>query len=199
MMTPMRNGKEYWNDRYKSQNTGWDLGEISPPLKSYFDQLKDKSQTILIPGSGSGYEAEYLWNKGFQNVYFSDFSEVSIERFKRRVPTFPKDQILEGDFFKISRKFNLIIEQTFFSAIDPSLRKAYVHKMFSLLNPKGKLVGLLFNKTFNSPGPPFGGTEGEYKKLFKDYFTIRKLETAYNSVPGRSNNELFFIFEKKEI
>ena len=28
-----------WNDRYLSNNTGWDVGYITTPLKDYFDQL----------------------------------------------------------------------------------------------------------------------------------------------------------------
>jgi hypothetical protein len=52
--------KDYWNNRYEADEIGWDLKIISPPLKAYIDQLTDKNIRILIPGCGSGYEAEYL-------------------------------------------------------------------------------------------------------------------------------------------
>ncbi|WP_228852044.1 methyltransferase domain-containing protein [Aegicerativicinus sediminis] len=191
-------GKDYWNERYLSKETGWDLGEISTPLKSYFDQLENKFQKILIPGSGSGYEAEYLWKLGFNNTYIADVSYAAMEKFKRRVPDFPHKQIIVGDFFELDETFDLIIEQTFFCALNPVLRKDYIDKMYNLLNTGGKLVGLLFNKIFPFEGPPFGGKEGEYESLFKPYFKFRTFETAFNSVQPRSNTELFFIFEKKE-
>jgi len=56
----------YWENRYQNQQTGWDIGEISSPLKAYIDQLEDKSIKILIPGAGNAYEAEYLFLNGFK-------------------------------------------------------------------------------------------------------------------------------------
>ena len=41
---------EFWENRYRNQETGWDLGTVSPPLKAYIDQLEDKDVAILIPG-----------------------------------------------------------------------------------------------------------------------------------------------------
>ena len=68
----MQFSEEFWNNKYKKNKTGWDLGEISSPLKAYFDQLTDKSALILIPGGGNSYEAEYLHEKGFTNVFVVD-------------------------------------------------------------------------------------------------------------------------------
>ena len=47
---------------------GWDLGEVSPPIKSYIDTLEDKNIRILIPGCGNTYEAEYLLEQGFTKL-----------------------------------------------------------------------------------------------------------------------------------
>ena len=82
----MNLNESYWDDRYKNNNTGWDLGMVSPPLKSYFDQLEDKELRILIPGGGNSYEAEYLFSKGFPNIYVVDLSRTVLERFQERVP-----------------------------------------------------------------------------------------------------------------
>ena len=38
--------KTYWENKYKSQSTGWDLGEISRPLKNYIDQIHNKELKI---------------------------------------------------------------------------------------------------------------------------------------------------------
>lgn len=77
------------------------------------------------------------------------------------------------------------------------MREKYVLKMHQLLSTKGKLVGLLFNRTFDS-GPPFGGSQSEYEQLFKDYFDFLKMEVCQNSIPPRANSELFIEFQKKE-
>ena len=40
-------GKEFWNNQYIAQSTGWDLGQVSPPLKAYIYQISDKNLKIL--------------------------------------------------------------------------------------------------------------------------------------------------------
>ncbi|MDO8993629.1 MAG: SAM-dependent methyltransferase, partial [Daejeonella sp.] len=47
--------ESFWNERYRLNDTGWDLGHVSPPLKTYIDQLTDKNLRILIPGCGNSY------------------------------------------------------------------------------------------------------------------------------------------------
>ena len=120
--------ENYWENRYQKQDTGWDIGEISAPLKVYFDQITNKQQKILIPGCGRAYEAEYLFKLGFTNVFPSDISITAKMDFLKRVPNFPPENWISTDFFEINQKFDLIIEQTFFCALDPKLRDNYAKK-----------------------------------------------------------------------
>ncbi|MFN4234920.1 MAG: methyltransferase domain-containing protein [Bacteroidia bacterium] len=189
--------KDYWNNRYIQNETGWDIGYVSTPLKNYFDQIKNKDLRILIPGCGNGYEAEYLFKHGFKNVFIVDIAPEAVKRFKQRVPEFPNENIFLSDFFELKGSFDLIIEQTFFCALNPELRTKYVQKMHELLVPKGKLVGLLFNCELNTDHPPFGGFKDEYQSLFSPLFTIKTMETCYNSIEPRKDRELFIILEKK--
>jgi hypothetical protein len=188
----MKLDQAYWSGRYLRQETGWDIGHVSTPLKEYFDLLEDKTISILIPGAGNAWEAEYLHRAGFRKVFLLDIAEEPLHAFKERVPDFDPAHCLQEDFFTHSGQYDLIVEQTFFCALDPSLRKAYVNKMHSLLQADGKLSGLLFNCSFEKDGPPFGGNEQEYRELFKTKFRFEKLETARNSIPPRAGNELFF-------
>ena len=180
----------YWNERYKIFAIGWDLGEISPPIKAYVDQLEDKSVAILIPGCGNAYEAEYLHRKGFTNVHVLDFASEPIADFKKRVVDFPENHLHQDDFFIHQGQYDLILEQTLFCAIDPLLRADYVKSVKRMLSPKGKLVGLLFNRQFEG-GPPFGGHKTDYEKLFSQEFSIVEMNECYNSVAPRKGSELF--------
>jgi hypothetical protein len=54
----------YWNNQYQANATGWDLGQVSPPIKTYIDTIENKEVKILIPGCGNAYEAEYLIQQG---------------------------------------------------------------------------------------------------------------------------------------
>ena len=76
------------------------------------------------------------------------------------------------------------------------MRENYVLKMHQLFSNNGKLVGLLFNKTFES-GPPFGGSYSEYVQLFENHFHILQMDLCSNSIKPRVNSELFIEFQKK--
>lgn len=171
---------------------------MSLPLKNYFDQLENKELKILIPGGGNSYEAEYLFNKGFSNVFVVDLSKTALENIKKRTPNFPASQLILGNFFDLNDSFNLIIEQTFFCAIHPSLREQYTLKVKELLTSKGKLVGLLFNVPLHKDKPPFGGSKAEYVVFFQPHFMIKKMEACYNSHDSRQEREVFIHFIKKE-
>jgi hypothetical protein len=94
-------------------------------------------------------------------------------------------------------QFDLILEQTFLSTVPISKRKDYRDKMFQLLKPGGKLVGVLFNHKFEEEGPPFGSTSEEYEELFKEKFVIKTLETCYNSIDRRIESEVFINLQKE--
>ena len=121
--------KDFWNDKYVTSKTGWDVGEITTPLKEYFNQLNDKKVKILIPGCGNAYEAEYLFKKKFLSTFVLDYSDYALKNFSKRVPEFSKKQLLNNDFFSIQGKYDLIIEQTFFCAIDRNRRSDYFVKI----------------------------------------------------------------------
>jgi len=196
-MTQPELNPSYWNQRYQKNEAGWDLGAVSTPLKEYFDTLPDKSIAVLIPGAGNCYEGEYLLEKGFPNVTILDYAPEAIEGFKNRVSVHKKAKLVCEDFFTHNGQYDLIIEQTFFCALDPSLRMAYADKMHELLKPGEKLVGLLFTTVPNQEGPPFGGSLAEYEKLFSGKFHIEKLEPCYNSIKPRDGRELFLTLVRK--
>lgn len=218
----MNLNETYWTKRYLDGEAGWDIGYVSTPLKNYFDQLENKHIRILIPGAGNSYEAEYLVNNGFENVYVCDLSAEPLNNLKKRCPQIKTEHLIQGDFFELNShfehtdlshpepgrrvpknslekrteeypqlSFDLIIEQTFFCALDPSLRKKYFEKMLTLLSPGGHLVGLLFDDVLNTDKPPFGGNKTEYLTFIGEGFNIKTLERCYNSIEPRQGRELF--------
>ena len=193
----MQFSKSFWRQKYDKKDMGWDLGHISKPLKSYIDQLTNKKLRILIPGAGLGYEAQYLFEHGFENTTVLDITKPPLVHLKQRVPEFPETHMINGDFFKHDGVYDLILEQTFFCALAPKLREDYVDKMHSLLGPKGKLVGLLFNVPLFSERPPFGGDLVEYQELFRYKFDLEIMGSSYNSDPSRVDKELFIKLIKK--
>jgi SAM-dependent methyltransferase len=188
--------EEYWNNRYINEDFVWDTGGVSLPLKSYIEQLTNKELRILIPGAGNAHEALFLAENGFKQVYVLDFAEKPLSDFKKQNPSFPAGQLIQQNFFEHTGQYDLIIEQTFFCAIDPLLRTEYVMHMKRLLKQGGKLVGVLFNDALNTDKPPFGGNKEQYEGLFKEDFNIKKMELCYNSIKPRQDRELFIIMQK---
>ena len=174
---------------------------MTPPLRAYFDQLDLAPQPrILIPGAGRAYEAEYLHQLGFRQVFVADLAPDPLQALAARVPDFPAAHLLLADFFALPNvpPYDLIVEQTFFCALDPALRPAYAQQCARLLRPGGTLMGLLFDTDFGSvQEPPFGGTKEEYRAYFAPYFDFHHFQTATNSLRPRQGRELFICLKKR--
>ncbi len=189
--------KTYWDNQYQAKKIGWDLGEVSPPLKDYINTIQNKEAKILIPGCGNTYEAEFLLEQGFTNVTVIDIAPTLVENLKKKFAENNTIKVVLGDFFEHQGNYDYIIEQTFFCALPLKMRQKYVWKMHQLLSNHGKLVGLLFNREFEV-SPPFGGNLKEYEQLFRNTFVFNSISLAGNSIIARANTELFFEFQKNE-
>ncbi|MBS1628761.1 MAG: methyltransferase domain-containing protein [Bacteroidetes bacterium] len=187
----------FWEDRWQSENTGWDIGYPSPPIAQYVSQYPNKDAAVLVAGCGNAHEAEYLLEQGFQNITLIDIAPTAVKRLQEKFSSSSAIKVVCADFFEHLGQYDLMIEQTFFCAIPPQRRADYARHAASLLRQKGKLIGLLFDIVFEKEGPPFGGSAAEYRSLFEPYFEIITMEACYNSIPPRAGSELFIQFSKK--
>ncbi|MFA6261396.1 MAG: methyltransferase [Bacteroidia bacterium] len=186
--------RDFWEDRYRTQQIGWDIGYPTPALVNYFNTIADKQSRILIPGCGNAYEAQSLLESGFTHITLIDIAPTAVQHIREKYAAAISNnslQVIGADFFDHEAQYDLIIEQTFFCALDPKLRQAYARKMHDLLKPGGKLAGLLFNFPLTEEGPPFGGSEAEYRELFESLFTLT-IDPTPDSIPPRAGRELFF-------
>ncbi|MFZ1528913.1 MAG: methyltransferase domain-containing protein [Ferruginibacter sp.] len=190
--------QDFWNQRYINRDTGWDIGDVSLPLKEYFEQLANKDISVLLPGCGNAHEAAWLLQNGFTDITLVDISPQLVQNLSESLAAYngKQVQIICADFFEITGAYDLIIEQTFFCALNPSLRQKYADKMYSLLKAGGKLAGVFFNRDFEG-GPPFGGSKEEYEEIFSKKFDIQTMQPCYNSISARAGTELFVIMSKK--
>lgn len=189
--------QNYWETRWEKEETRWDIGYPSPAITKYIDRIADKKTAILIPGCGNAYEAEYLIKQGFTNITLIDIPPLAVDKLKQNFEGNTAINILCEDFFEHKGTYDLVLEQTFFSAIPPFRRNEYVAKMHEILNENGRIVGVLFDKQFNNPFPPFGGCPCEYRPVFENHFEIKTMEACYNSILQRQGSELFIHFIKK--
>ncbi len=195
--------QDYWEQRWQTNQTGWDIREVSPPLARFADYAYPAFHRlpVLVPGCGSGYEGMYLLDTGYTDITMLDISPTAIGGMEKRLEEKYQDwrsrlRLVCGDFFRHKGQYALILEQTFFCALTPSLRPHYVAKMAGLLQENGVLAGVLFDRDFEG-GPPYGGSVAEYRALFSPYFQLERLEPCHNSIPPRAGSEAFILFRKK--
>ncbi|QDP85110.1 methyltransferase domain-containing protein [Chryseobacterium sp. SNU WT5] len=193
----MKLDKDYWEEKWESKKTGWDIGYSSPAIEAYLSHYQNTEAKVLIPGCGNAYEIDVLWKLGFRNVTILDFAPTAVQILKDKCKEMKGVSVICEDFFNHHGTYDLIIEQTFFCAIPPSLRIKYADKMHELLNKDGRIIGVMFNRNFKESGPPFGGSISEYKLIFEKYFEIQKMEECYNSIQSRRGSEIFINFKKE--
>ncbi len=187
---------DFWEDKYLQGYTGWDIGKVSDPLRGILDEETNKEARILIPGAGNAWEAEYAWKSGFKHVFVLDFAPSAIAAFQNRIPDFPLENLIQEDFFKHKGTYDLILEQTFFCALHPSLREDYSAHMHNLLSPNGRLRGVMFDAAKNSDSPPFGGSSHEYITLFSKRFSKVQIEPCLRSIAPRAGQEVEILLQK---
>lgn len=198
-MNPTENdAQNYWNRRWQNAETGWDMGQASPPITAYVQQYKNKNAKVLIPGCGSAYEAMFMAQRGFTDITLLDIAPAAVEKMRADFKDISAVNIRCEDFFEHNGSYDLILEQTFFCAIPVTRRAEYAKKAASLLVTGGRLAGLLFNRDFGQPHPPFGGSLLEYRRGFEPHFEIKTMDECYNSIAPRAGSELFVELIKKD-
>jgi len=192
---------QFWEDIYKADDAGWDLGGATPVFESLADEFKPGS--LAIVGCGRGYDGIMFSKKGY-NVWVFDFAPAAIGAVKKLARANQQNlKVVQKDIFTLQgeyqHKFDYVIEQTCFCAINPRRRKEYEKVVFSLLKPGGLLMGLWFplDKKLQDGGPAWGTTIQEVKSLFKKNWSIVREEFSILSVTPRKNREKLIIFRKK--
>jgi thiopurine S-methyltransferase len=166
-------------------------------MRHIIDSLNNKNTRILIPGAGNAFEADYLIEKGFQNVTILDIASQPLRSIQNRNRNTDRLKLIQEDFFKHPGIYDLILEQTFFCALEVRFRESYAKKIHSLLSDHGELKGVLFNFEAKRDAPPFSASKEEYFDLFDPLFKIIKLEMSRYSEPERAGKELYVELKKR--
>lgn len=140
-------GPEFWNEFYISQNTPWDLGEASPVLKQALLQLKLPRQRVLVLGAGRGHDAAEIARAGHV-VTAVDISEPAKKDFLSKYSNVRDLTYVVADAFDLPahfyQSFDLVIDHTFFVAIEPRRRSEVVQVWKKALVPGGHLLAIFF-------------------------------------------------------
>ncbi len=189
---------KFWNSFYENKTTPWDLASYAEPFKTYLDSpYCIKSGHVGVIGCGNGHECDLLIDYNF-TVTGIDFANQAIQntqnKFKNKGVLNERGFTLQEDFFKLDLEnyFDVILEHTFFCAINPKLRYDYVRKIVQMLKPDGYLIALWWIMD-KEDGPPYGVTQSQIFKYFAKNFNIELAYVPNNSHKTRFNSELFTV------
>lgn len=188
------NESAYWEEHYRTGNTGWDLGAPAPP---FVDLLQGREAPqpgrMIVLGAGRGYDAVLFAGHGF-DVTAVDFAEGAVQATRELAQrTQMQVEAVQHDIFSLPPEydsgFKYVLEHTCFCAIDPARKGEYVQVVRKLLQPDGLYIALFF--AHGRPGgPPYTTSAAEVRALFEPYFTIERLETPLRSIKPRQGKEL---------
>jgi SAM-dependent methyltransferase len=202
MTEEIRNGYEQadWQKHYDENDLAWDLGEVANPFVRLWEDNVFTPGTLIIPGCGQGHEVVYFAERGFE-VTGVDFSPGAVKLLRESLSEKKINaQVLHRDFFQLEpvhdQAYDAMLEQTFFCAIQPDQRSAYVEVASRILKPGGLLFGL-FYETGEEGAPPFNTTEADIRNYFSGLFNINRLEKCSFSNERRLDKEWLAVLRKK--
>ena len=191
---------EDWERHYETDDLGWDLGEVAPPFVRLWKEMKISPCKAIIPGCGRGHEAIFLAERGFQ-ITAVDYTQGAIGLLEKALlKKNLSGEVLRQDFFLLDSyyndRFDLMLENTFFCAINPGMRQKYVVTAGRVLRSGALFVGL-FYETDKEGGPPFNTRKRDIEEHFSEQFAIETLGKTSYSAEQRKGKEWLAIFKKK--
>lgn len=192
----------FWDERYQSQSTGWDLGGPTPVFISWLAEHPGRGQRVCVLGAGSGYDAIEFARQGYK-VTAVDFAPTAMARIIAGAEAAGVDvEVLAGDLFTLADThadaFDLVVEYTTYCAIDPGRRGEYVEVVSKLVGQGQRLLALFFpvNKE-SGAGPPFRVTTVDVEERFSEYFSLESQFVPANSVESRQGKEILAEYRRK--
>jgi SAM-dependent methyltransferase len=193
--------EEFWNNRYSSNETGWELNEPAPAFADMLPRLKLPRSRILVLGCGSGEDAALFAREG-HFVTAVDFSEEALQRAQAKFSGLNNIKFVKADAFKLpvifEQAFDVVVEHTFYCAVSPERRNDLIKVWRRCLADGGQLMGVFFAMERKN-APPFGGTEWELRERLKKSFQFLFWGRWNQSVQQRNGKELFVLAQKNRI
>ncbi len=176
--------KDWFENWYsgKEKIFAWNIGKPHRGIIETFNDMKLKKGRVLVPGCGTGYDAFFLAERGFDVIAF-DFSTNVIKKARSKLKS--KGKIKGNLKFEVediyhlpdsyNNKFDYVVEIANFQAMSVKERRDYVRVIADVLKPRGKCVVLCKKYPPLTPGPK-GIKKSSLKKYFFAAFVIEDIK-----------------------
>jgi methyl halide transferase len=194
---------EYWDKRYISGNSGWDL---NTPTPAFSDILKENKiiqpGKLIILGAGKCFDAVEAARSGY-DVTAVEFSQSAAEfGMKLAEREKAKVQFVIEDFFNLPDQYinvyDVVYDYVTYCAINPGRREEYAKLVKSFLKQGGKFVIILFPVEDRQGGPPFGLNQNETESVFSKYLKLILSTDKIDSIKPRKGREILQVYQKQK-
>jgi hypothetical protein len=189
-----------WDELYRKGETFWDKGAASPPLKEYLERHSLRGRALL-PGCGRGHDVALAVEHGLDAVGL-DIAPTGVEEARKLYPHLA-DRFVVGNLFdppeEFRDAFDLVLEHTCMSALNPRVRGEYRRGIDLTLRRGGLLVGVWFINPDLDPGeegPPYAFAVEDLTELFADGYEIEEDYVPKVAYPGREGRERVRVLRK---
>lgn len=185
---------EFWTERFEQRFTPWDKGGVPEALKQFVAK-SPQPRIALIPGCGTGYEAAYLSEAGW-DVTAIDFSPAAVAAAQAALGPWAA-RVVEADFFAFSppKPVDFIYERAFLCALPRHLWPNVARRWAELL-PGGGMLGGFFYFDDSPKGPPFGIAPVELDALLSRDFERIEDAPITDSMPVFAGKERWQLWRR---
>lgn len=153
----------FWQEKFETQQTGWDRGQASPQLMHWLAAgvlHPHNGRRIAVPGCGKGWEVAALSAAGFE-VTGLDYTPAAVAEAQQCLNQAGLSaQVIQADVlaFQPEQAFDAVYEQTCLCALSPEHWVTYSQQLARWIRPGGYLYVMFMQVT--RPGSQQGLVEG---------------------------------------
>lgn len=167
--------RQFWQERFASQRTPWDRGEVNPALGPLIAQGVFPAGTrVLVPGCGAGHEAASLAAAGC-DVLAVDYAPAAVALTRERLSRAGLDaQVIEADLLEWAPPgpLDAVWDQACLCALHPDHWVAYASRLAAWTRPGATLALLAVQveregrREGRIEGPPYHCDVNAVRALF---------------------------------
>ena len=189
---------EFWHSKWASNQIGFHLDDVNPLLIEHWHRTEPKrEEKIFVPLCGKSEDLVWLATKHNQ-VHGVELSSIAVRSFfsehfytplviqlnaHHELYQFDELSIYTGDYFTAPvETYDIVYDRAALVALPEEMRKEYVERLKSLLNPGGRILLVTLDyEQHELAGPPFSVPQEEIEQLFAEFSVERLHQDSANA------------------
>lgn len=189
---------EFWHSKWASNQIGFHLDDVNPLLIEHWHRTQPKREDkIFVPLCGKSEDLVWLATKHNQ-VHGVELSSIAVRSFfaehfytplviqlnaHHELYQFDELSIYTGDYFTAPvETYDIVYDRAALVALPEEMRKEYVERLKSLLNPGGRILLVTLDyEQHEMAGPPFSVPQEEIEQLFAEFSVERLHQDSANA------------------